>query len=560
MVSSTKYSKLDRQGIPGGEHRKLQHDDTDEGDFELSTLSEGSPEIFQDNEGVDIIQKADASLEDSEKAKRRIQLWRLENLAVPLCYFTVGLLQGLIYPLINVYPLDLGATEAQQTTIWFLKSFPTCLKILFGFLSDSVPIFGYRRKPYIFLGWMIAIASMLVLLLTSDLSLERVASGESITGSEEVVPPVNAPSVLFLSFIFFIWAIGIWWADVIADSLVAEKCKYETDADRGNLQVCCYALRGFGMAVTIPISSFTYSTHYGPWYIIMASATIPIFHLPFLYHLQETRVLVPEFSPREQLQQLWKTACSRVVWQPMLFVFTYGVFSVSNAAWREFLKSRLGFTANQLNSLLFFGGALSVLGVAVYKFILIRWSWRTIFIIGVIFNGVFSLLQILLIRGQTFGLDPFLFSLGDEGVMDFLLGTQFIPLAVMMVNLVPPGIEGASYALFTTTFNAAVGVASGLSTILLGIWDVSKETLTAGDLSGMTKLTFLTTAIQVTPLLLVRLVPHSVSDLEQLKTGGLQSSSTLGGSVYLVCVFLSIIFALFIAIMNVVSPGWIGES
>mmetsp|Transcript_17472 Transcript_17472/g.26625 ORF Transcript_17472/g.26625 Transcript_17472/m.26625 type:complete len:145 (-) Transcript_17472:44-478(-) len=144
--------------------------------------------------------------------------------------------------------------------------------------------------------------------------------------------------------------------------------------------------------------------------------------------------------------------------------------------------------------------------------------------------------------------------------MDFLLGTQFIPLAVMMVNLVPPGIEGASYALFTTTFNAASGVASGLSTIVLGIWDVSKETLKAGDLSGLTKLTFLTTAIQVTPLLLVRLVPHSVSDLEQLKTGDLPSSSTLGGSVYLACVFLSTIFALFIAIMNVSSPGWMGES
>jgi len=560
MVSSTKYSKLDRQGFLGDGHRKLEHNDKDEGDFELSTISEGGTEIFQDNGGVDIIQKADASLEDIENAKQKTQLWRLKNLAVPLCYFTIGLLQGIIYPMLNVYPLDLGATEAQQTTIWFLKGFPSCLKILFGFLSDSVPIFGYRRKPYMFIGWMISIASMLVLLLTSDLSLERIASGESNTGSEVVVPPVNAPSVLSLSFIFFIWAVGVWWADVIADSLVAEKCKYETDADRGNLQVRCYALRGIGVAVMVPISSFTYNTHYGPWYIILASATIPLFHLPFLYHLQETRVVVPEFSAQEQLQQLWKTACSSAVWQPMMFIFTYGLLTVSNTAWREFLKSGLGFTADQLNALLFVGGALSVLGVAVYKFILIRWSWRTIFIIGIIFNGVFSLLQILLIRGQTFGLDPFLFSLGDEGVMDFLLGTQLIPLAVMMVNLVPPGIEGASYALFTTTFNAASGVSSALSTVLLGIWDVSKETMKAGDLSGLTKLTFLTTAIQVTPLLLVKLVPHSVSDMKQLKTGGLPSSSTLGGSVYLVCVFLSIIFALFIGIMNVVSPGWMGES
>jgi hypothetical protein len=55
---------------------------------------------------------------------REVQLLRPENIAVPVCYLLVGILQGLLSPLINVLPLDLGATEAQQTTMSSIKSLP----------------------------------------------------------------------------------------------------------------------------------------------------------------------------------------------------------------------------------------------------------------------------------------------------------------------------------------------------------------------------------------------------------------------------------------------------
>lgn len=346
----------------------------------------------------------------------------------------------------------------------------------------------------------------------------------------------------------------------MGDSLVAEKAKYETNADRGNLQACCYLLRGFGVALMAPISSLTYNTRNGPWFIIAASAIFPIFLLPFIYQLEEKRMVAPEQTTREQIHALWKTACSKAVWQPMGFIYIYIALFVSNAAWREFLKSVLGFTANQLNALLFVAGALAFMGVVIYKFVLIRWSWRHVFMIGIMLNGVFSLMQVLLIRGQTFGLDPFWFSLGDDGVRDFLMGTQYLPMCVMMVNLVPSGIEGASYALFTTTWNAAGALSDALSTVLLSIWDVRKETMIAGDLSGLIKLTVLTTILQVIPLLFVGFLPHSVDDLSQLKMGGASSSSILGGSLYLMLVFLSVLFAVFIGIMNMIHPGWMGES
>ena len=40
---------------------------------------------------------------------------------------------------------------------------PWNLKILFAFLSDCVPIFGQRRKPYFFMGIVVQAAGWLIL-------------------------------------------------------------------------------------------------------------------------------------------------------------------------------------------------------------------------------------------------------------------------------------------------------------------------------------------------------------------------------------------------------------
>lgn len=138
-----------------------------------------------------------------------LQLLRKENIAIPACYLLVGILQGLSGPLINVYPLDLNATEAQQTSISALKSLPASLKLIFGFISDNFPICGYRRKSYMFIGWAISAAAFGCLLLTTDCSLskeEHVTEGGN-TWSTTVVPE-NAPSIPFFSAMTFLFGTG----------------------------------------------------------------------------------------------------------------------------------------------------------------------------------------------------------------------------------------------------------------------------------------------------------------------------------------------------------------
>ena len=315
-------------------------------------------------------------------------------MATPGCYLMVGIVQGLIYPLINVYPLDLGATEAQQTTLMSLTSLPSCFKIVFGFLSDNLPIMGYRRKPYMVIGWMLSSLSLVLGLLlnpTTDLSSQlhtpfnTTLSDDSIENDSSNIPsrlssslPSAPPTMPQLFFVFFTWGMGVWLADVMGDSLVAERAKYESTSNRGTLQILCYIMRGIGFVVMTPVSSVVYSTwDYGPFWIISLTALFPLLLMPFVYALHETRyhhdlteyddstmaskrskpmpssdsdddtadtenIKVPLssdssttqkpppvrtpaattrlLSTREQCQALWKTVCSRAVWQPVGFV------------------------------------------------------------------------------------------------------------------------------------------------------------------------------------------------------------------------------------------------
>ena len=81
----------------------------------------------------------------------------------------------------------------------------------------------------------------------------------------------------------------------------------------------------------------------------------------------------------------------------------------------------------QLNSIYVVACVLLYVGVLVYKYYLINWSWRTVYVVTTVLNGVFSFLQVLLILGITFGLSNFVFALGDDAFAELIEGIQFLP-------------------------------------------------------------------------------------------------------------------------------------
>jgi MFS family permease len=164
-------------------------------------------------------------------------------------------------------------------------------------------------------GWAVSSLSMFILLTFSDLGRHFIDDG---TGKLVAVPNDGAPSIPFLSFCLLIFGMGYWLADVMGDSIVAEKSKLEPEHSRGHLQSTCYACRFFGVMVAAPLSTVLYST-FGPQLVIKLMALAPMTMLPFIYNLWELKDIEIK-SAKEQCAEIWKTVCSRAVWQPMGFV------------------------------------------------------------------------------------------------------------------------------------------------------------------------------------------------------------------------------------------------
>jgi predicted MFS family arabinose efflux permease len=102
--------------------------------------------------------------------------------------------------------------------------------------------------------------------------------------------------------------------------------------------------------IAAPLGTVIYSA-LGPRALVCLIAVLPACIVPLVLVLGETKD-APVSPAGDQCREIWNTVCSRAVWQPMAFVYLYNVLQVGNVAWKQFLKTLLAFTSDQLNSLL----------------------------------------------------------------------------------------------------------------------------------------------------------------------------------------------------------------
>jgi hypothetical protein len=170
----------------------------------------------------------------------------------------------------------------------------------------------------------------------------------------------------------------------------------------------------------------------------------------------------------------------RAVWQPLAFVYIYNVLQVGNSAWNQYLKTTLEFTSTQINLIYIASSVLLYVGVMTYKNYMINWSWRFVYIVCTILSVIFSAMQVLLIKGITFGLPPFAFALGDDAFSEFLAGVQFLPTTIMVcIN----SIKNSSYVrcrivlVLAFFFSCLIGYFQTYYYILFHVWSFSFSSL-----------------------------------------------------------------------------------
>jgi MFS family permease len=136
----------------------------------------------------------------AERGEAPCALFTLPNVAIAMSYFSVGAVMSLQLTPTNLYLVrQLDAAPTAQTTIVILLQVPWALKLVFGFMSDAVPIWGMHRKPYLVFG----------MFLYSGMYMLYGFAGKD--------------SFQFLCFCVFFATLGLIMMDVMADTMVVER-------------------------------------------------------------------------------------------------------------------------------------------------------------------------------------------------------------------------------------------------------------------------------------------------------------------------------------------------
>ena len=279
---------------------------------------------------------------------------------------------------------EIGLSPAEVAFVTSCGTFPWLIKPLYGFVSDSFPLAGYRRRSYM------AVCGVAGSLGWATLATLAHGKGAVIGG-------------LVLS------NVGVAMADVVVDSVVVERVREVDDPDlEGSLQSLSWGARAVGSIIAA-----LYGGHlveeYGPRFVFTVTAALPLLVTAVALVLEEERVdgasgewLSPAGAARaarEQTLSLWRAVRRRDIWSPTAFLFLWQATPQASQAMFFFQTEELGFTPEFLGRVQLATAIASLCGVVLYNNLLQRTPLRKIFLYSALVGTALSLTQLVLVNG-----------------------------------------------------------------------------------------------------------------------------------------------------------------
>ncbi|KAL6636768.1 hypothetical protein ACP70R_024340 [Stipagrostis hirtigluma subsp. patula] len=425
-----------------------------------------------------------------------------DNVAVATVYFVQGVL-GLSRLAVSFYLKDdLHLDPAETAVISGFAAFPWLVKPLYGFISDSIPLFGYRRRSYLILSGLLGALSW---------SLMATIVDDKYTAALSIV----------------LGSLAVAVSDVVVDSMVVERARGESQSTSGSLQSLCWGSSAFGGLVSAYFSGSLVDS-YGVRFVFGVTAFLPLMTSAVAILVNEERLPLGERSislslpssqliesSKQRIMQLWNSVKQPNIFLPTLFIFLWQATPQSDSAMFYFITNKLGFTPEFLGRVRLVTSIASLLGIGVYNSFLKEVPLRKIFLGTTIFGSVLGMTQVLLVTGlnQKLGISDEWFTIGDSLIITVLGQASFMPVLVLAAKLCPPGVEATLFATLMSISNAG-GVAGGLVgaglTQLLGV--------TRDSFENLALLIVVCNLSSLLPLPLLNLLPDESPDTDNVQT------------------------------------------
>ncbi|CAE7168584.1 unnamed protein product [Symbiodinium pilosum] len=172
--------------------------------------------------------------------------------------FVVGGLDAILFNVLEGYlnePSDIMKGAQNVATL------PIMFSVFLGILSDSRPVFGYRRRPYMVGGWMLAATSFIILLsrgLPAPYYCFSAVDGHYLMDEAPCNPEAvdfYSPIVICLCFAM----LGCTAATSAAEGLLVEYAKAEPEEYRGSAQTTLHMVRVVGNFTAVATAAFGFN-------------------------------------------------------------------------------------------------------------------------------------------------------------------------------------------------------------------------------------------------------------------------------------------------------------
>ncbi|KAL8108812.1 putative folate-biopterin transporter 2 [Apium graveolens] len=375
-----------------------------------------------------------------------------------------GVSQGLGGALARVgteyYMKDVQKVQPSEAQVYSgITNIPWLVKPVWGLLTDVVPVFGYRRRPYFIFAGIFGLISMLFLSLHKNLH------------------------IVFALLSLLVGSAGVAIADVTIDACVAQKSgSYPSRA--ADMQSLCSLSASIGALIGFSISGI-FVHLIGPRGVY-GLLTIPA-GLLLVVGLVLKEPHTPNFAYgqvhlkfQDAASSMWNTLKYPDVWRPCLYMYLSFTLSLNIYEgmfyWYTDAKDGPTFSKEAIGYMLSIGSVGSLLGASLYQYGLKDHPFRNILFWAQLVLGLSGMLDLVLVLrlNLRFGIPDYLFAVIDESIYRMTATLKWMPLLVLSSKLCPSGIEGTFFALLMSIDNAGLFSSTWGGGLLLHLTNVTR--------------------------------------------------------------------------------------
>ncbi|MBD2145670.1 folate/biopterin family MFS transporter [Sphaerospermopsis sp. FACHB-1194] len=409
-----------------------------------------------------------------------------ELIAILAVYFVQGIL-GLSRLAVSFFLKDeLQLSPVEVSALLGIVALPWMIKPLFGFISDGLPIFGYRRRPYLVLSGILGAGAW-------------VSLGTIVNNSWAATIAIALSSL------------SVAFSDVIVDSLVVERARVETQAKAGSLQSLCWGATALGGLITAYFSGLLLE-YFSTRTVFLVTAFFPLIISVVAWLIAETPINKDTIKPQannllstsNQIKQLGKAITQKVIWIPTAFIFLWQSTPSGEAAFFYFFTNELHFQPEFLGRVHLVTSLASLIGIWIFQRFLKSVPFRVICGWSIVISAALRMTMLILVThtNRALGIDDQWFSLGDSLILAVMGQIAFMPVMVLAARICPLGIEATLFALLMSIFNLGGAISREFGALImhwLGITENNFDTLWL--------LVIITNVIALVPLLFIKFLP-----------------------------------------------------